>query len=195
MSRVVLQLAYDTPVAWTEAVRSDFDAFLQDHAANERKASVSALRLAVQHHDVPQLVDSMIELAGEELEHFRQVYEVLRQRGVGLGQDAPDPYMTKMYGTMRKDHKSEFLLDRLIVFSLVEARGCERFGMLADALDAGPLKDLYTDLTRAEARHRGIFLRLARDLFEADTVSTRIHRLVEREAEITASLPFRAALH
>ena len=33
-----------------------------------------------------------------------------------------------------------YLLDRLLIGSLVEARGCERFGLIAQALPDGPLK-------------------------------------------------------
>ena len=168
---------------------------MQDHAANERKASAAAMRLAVEHHTQSILVDAMVELAHEELEHFRRVYEILRQRGCGLGQDGPDPYMKELHGLMRKATSSEFLLDRLLVFHLIEARGCERFSMLADALEAGPLKEFYADLTRAEARHMGLFARLARQLFDPDIVSERHEVLIAQEAEIVAALPFRVALH
>lgn len=191
----MLQLRCDTPPAWVEAVLSDLDSFLQDHAANERKAVASALRLAVHHHESAVLVDAMVELAREEMEHFQLVYAILRERGVGLGQDAPDPYMTRLNGAMRKEVQSDFLLDRLVVFSIVEARGCERFGLLAEALEPGRLKAFYRELTRAEARHRGLFVHLARQLFEPETVTRRIDALVDVEAAIAASLPHRAALH
>ncbi len=191
----MLALLYKTPPAWADVVCGDFDSFLQDHAANERKASAQAIRLAVHHHDQPLLVDAMVALAQEELEHFRRVYEVLRQRGCGLGQDAPDPYMTKLHELMRKATAADFLLDRLIVFALVEARGCERFAMLAEVLEKGPLKQLYLELTRAEARHQGLFARIARELFAPADVEARFDELVTREAEIVAALPLRAALH
>lgn len=192
----MLDLRYTTDAAaWVAAIRSDFDAFLQDHAANERKASAAAMRLAVHHHDLPELVEAMIGLAAEEMEHFQLVYRVLRERGAGLGQDAPDPYMSRMHGLLRKENKTEFLLDRLLVFSIVEARGCERFGLLAEALEPGPLKTLYADLTGAEARHRGLFVRLARQIFAAGEVAERLDRLIDLEAGIVAALPLRAALH
>lgn len=191
----MLHLTHDTPQAWVDVALADFDAFLQDHAANERKASVSALRLAVHHHDIPALVDATIDVAREELDHFRQVYDLIVSRGGELGQDAPDPYMTRLHGAMRRERKSEFLLDRLLVFSLIEARGCERFGMLAEALAAGPIRDFYAELTRTEARHRGLFTRLARDLFDAAAVRQRIDTLVAIEAEISAALPLRPSLH
>ena len=39
----MLRLRWQTPPGWFEVVQSDFVAFLQDHAANERKVSQSAL--------------------------------------------------------------------------------------------------------------------------------------------------------
>ncbi len=191
----MLLLASQTPREWVDTVRADFDSFLQDHAANERKASAAAIQMAVQHHDVPPLVDALVELAEEEMVHFRRVYEILRERNIGLGQDSPDPYMAKLHGAIRKAARSDFLLDRLVVFSIVEARGCERFGLLADALEEGPLKTFYSDLTRAEARHRGLFVHLARDIFDPSTVADRIGTLVGIEAEILAALPLQATLH
>lgn len=191
----MLDLRYQTPDGWLTAIRADFDAFLQDHAANERKASAAAIRLAVHHWDLPELVEAMIGLAAEEMEHFQRVYRILRERGVALGQDAPDPYMSKMHSLLRKESTMDFLLDRLLVFSLVEARGCERFGMLAEALEPGALKDFYADLTGAEARHRGLFLRVARDVFDPAAVARRLDGLIDAEAKIVAALPLRAALH
>ncbi len=191
----MLQLLYDTPPEWAPAALADFDAFLRDHAANERKASAAAMRLAVHHHDIPILVDAMVEVAREELEHFEQVYEVIRERGGSLGQDCPDPYMTELYGAMRKENKTTFLLDRLIVFSLIEARGCERFGLVAKALEPGKLKDFYTELTRVEARHRALFVRIARQIYDVKEVDERIKTLTKREAEIVSALPLGPCLH
>ena len=87
------------------------------------------------------------------------------------------------------------LLDRLLVAGVVEARGCERFGLVANGLPQGPLREFYTDITRSEARHHGLFHRLARCYFDAETVATRLAALVTKEAEIITSLPHRPALH
>lgn len=191
----MLHLRRATSPDWVVAVLSDFDAFLRDHAANERKAAASAMRLLVHHHDCDPLVDAMVELAEEEMEHFRRVLALLRARGSALGQDAPDPYMTHLHAAMQKRVKSEFLLDRLLVSSIVEARGCERFGILADALAPGGLADFYRELAHVEARHRGVFVRLANQLFAADRVAARVDELLDAEARIVAGLPLRPALH
>jgi tRNA-(ms[2]io[6]A)-hydroxylase len=89
----------------------------------------------------------------------------------------------------------QYFLDRLLVLGIVEARGCERFGLVADALEPGPLKDFYTDIARSEARHHGLFVRLAREYFPTDRVRDRLDELLEAEAKIVDQLPLRPAVH
>jgi tRNA-(ms[2]io[6]A)-hydroxylase len=191
----MLRLRIETSADWVAAVRADVDAFLQDHAANERKVSGSALQLAVQHPDRPALVDAMVALAREELGHFADVYALLVQRGRGLAQDMPDPYMGALHRLIRRADVHAFLLDRLLVFGVVEARACERFGLLADALAEPELRTFYAELTRAEARHHALFVRLAHDVGTRAAVATRLAELLDAEAAIVAGLPARAALH
>ena len=81
------------------------------------------------------------------------------------------------------------------MLGIVEARGCERFGMVAEGLDPGPLKDFYADITRSESRHHGLFVRLAREYFPAERVVQRLDELLEGEARIVDSLPLRPAVH
>lgn len=191
----MLRLRTATSPAWVAAVRGDLDAFLQDHAANERKVSASALQLAVQHPERRALVDAMVALAREELEHFARVHELLGRRGQGLGQDAPDPYMGALRALVRKADVRTYLLDRLLVFAIVEARACERFGLLAAGLADAGLRAFYAELTRAEARHHALFVRLAHDVAARDAVATRLAEVLDAEAAIVAALPLRAALH
>jgi len=191
----MLRLRTSTAGVWVEAVAADLDTFLQDHAANERKVSASAMTLAVQYPDRPPLVDAMVGLAREELEHFARVYALLVARGQTLGPDAPDPYMRAVRRLIRKRDIEEYLLDRLIVFGVVEARACERFALLAKALPAGGLRELYRELSRAEARHHGVFLRLAHRYAPCRTVTSRLAEVLDAEAEIVRVLPIRAALH
>lgn len=191
----MLRLLRPTNPGWVAAVGGNLDAFLKDHAANERKVSGSALTLAVHYPERRPLVDAMVKLAREELAHFGRVYELLCQRGLTLGQDAPDPYMSALRRLMRKRDVEEYLLDRLLVFGVVEARACERFGLLAAALPERALRAFYAELARAEARHHGLFLRLARRYAGAADVAARRAEILDAEAAITARLPLRAALH
>ncbi|MFO0751207.1 MAG: tRNA-(ms[2]io[6]A)-hydroxylase [Myxococcota bacterium] len=191
----MLRLRHDTSPAWAEAVLADFDAFLQDHAANERKASQSALVLASHHPRHVELVEAMLEVTEEELAHFREVWTMLRKRGLTLGHDAPDPYISRFFKALRRHDQAGYLLDRLLAFGIVEARGCERFTLLAEALPAGELRDFYAGLVASEARHHALFVRIAKSLFDPAEVDRRMDELLDAEAEVVRGLPIRSALH
>jgi len=190
----MLRLHIDTSSAWLEAVLADFDAFLLDHAACERKASASAMSFVVRYPDRQAILAPLIDHAIEELQHFQLIYTEIERRGLTLARDTKDPYIQPLIKAVRTG-RDERLLDRLLLFGVVEARGCERFGMVAEALPEGPLKDLYLDLTRSEARHHALFVRLARHYFDDDTLQTRLDQLLTLEAEVVRALPIRAALH
>ena len=135
MNDRAIALKVATPPEWVETVLGNVDAFLQNHAHNERKVSRSALELAIHNPTHPELVTQMIDLSREELAHFKQVFDLLISRGQNLGYDAPAPYMASLRGLLRKPKTEEYLLDRLLVFAVLEARGCERFELLAAAFE------------------------------------------------------------
>lgn len=191
----MLGLRFLTPPQWVEIVWNDFDRFLQDHAANERKVAVSALTLANQHPRRTELVSTLIEVAQEELSHLEQVHDLLLKRGSHLGFDSPDRYMGALHKAIRSPSVDQYLLDRLVLFGIVEARGCERFGLVADSAKDPHLADFYKELTRSEARHHGLYLGLARTYFDAERVAERVDHLLDLEAEIVETLPLRPALH
>ena len=188
------RLRTETPSQWIDAVLADFDAFLVDHAACERKASATALKLVSHYSDRTTLVRELIPFAQEELEHYAQVMEIILDRGLATRPDEKDPYVGALMKLIKRGPE-QYFLDRLLILAVVEARGCERFGLLADALEPGPLKDFYSEITRSEARHHGLFVRLGKEYFEADVVQRRLDELLDAEAEIVKTLPFRAAVH
>ena len=190
----MLRLRTKTPPEWTKVVLRDLDAFLVDHAACERKASATALKLVSHYSDRTKLVRELIPFAQEELEHYAQVMEIILDRGVDTRPDEKDPYVRALMKLVERGPERYFL-DRLLVLGIVEARGCERFGMVADALEPGPLKEFYADITRSEARHHGLFVRLAREYFPPEVVQARLDELLEAEAKIIESLPLRPAVH
>lgn len=190
----MLRLRRKTDSAWIDVVRADFDAFLLDHAACERKASATALKLVSHYSDRAVLVRELIPFAQEELDHFARVMAIILDRGLATRPDEKDPYVGALMRLI-KHGPERYFLDRLLVLGVVEARGCERFGLVAEALEPGPLKDFYRDITRSEARHHGIFVRLAREYFPAKTVEARLNELLEDEAKIIERLPLRAAVH
>lgn len=190
----MLRLRHDTPSAWTQVALDNLDAFLQDHAANERKVSQSALQLAVQHPDDQELVVTMIDLAQEELDHFRRVHALLMARGKGLGHDTADPYMGQLRRAVRQSDRDGYLLDRLLLFAIIEARGCERFHMLSQGLEDPELRAFYRELTQSEARHHATYLELARR-HDRDRADARLDTLLDLEAEVARSLPLTPRLH
>src|SRR5262245_31748329 len=70
-----VELAVPTDPKWVKTLIDNFDEFLADHADCERKASAMALRLVAKcSGDRPEIIEPLINLAIEELTHFRQVY-------------------------------------------------------------------------------------------------------------------------
>jgi tRNA 2-(methylsulfanyl)-N6-isopentenyladenosine37 hydroxylase len=190
----MLQLQTRTPRAWLDAVFSDFDAFLIDHTQCERKASAMGMSLVSKYPDRTLILEPLIAFAREELEHFHVMFKVLAERQLQLPADTRDAYVNGLLDTMRKE-SSALLLDRLLVAAVVEARGCERLQMLTAALPDGPLKQIYLDLTRSEARHHALFFRLAERYYPAEEVKARGRVLFDAEAALIETLPLRAAVH
>lgn len=191
----MLKLRHRTPPEWTVTALADLDALMRDHAHNERKVSQSALQLACHHPDKPELVHTMIAHAQEELAHFAMVADALAKRGKDIGFDRPTGYMAAVRGLMRRNDTGEYLLDRLLLYGIVEARGCEKFRLLAQGLPDGELCDFYTDFVRSEAQHHKRFLDLAERYFESETVQQRLDELLDAEADVARGLPLRAALY
>ena len=98
---VTLTLRAQTSPLWLKIVLEDFDTFLRDHAAAERKASAVALSLISHYPDRQRLVAAMMDLAREELEHFYQVYRRLEARGLTLAKDTKDDYVQKLRQQIR----------------------------------------------------------------------------------------------
>jgi len=189
-----MRLRVSTPSEWVKIILSDFNSFLLDHAACERKASATGMNLVAHYPDKKELVSAMIDFALEELEHFKRVYQKMEERGLAFRPDEKDEYVIALQGLIRKP-KDVYLLDRLLVAGIIEARGTERFNLVAKALEAGPLKEFYLDLARTEAKHHGIFVRLAKLYYEEASVAQRLEELLEKEGEIIQKLPLRAAVH
>ena len=174
---------------------ADFDSFLQDHADCERKASGFAMSMVAKYPDRTAIIPELIETALEEMEHFKLVYEVMEKRGVQLARSIPkDHYIIELMN-LRRSGREEHFLDRLCIGSVVEIRGAERFRLVAEALDDEELRRFYKMLWTSEAKHSNVYVDMALNYFEEDTVYDRLRWFNEREGEILAQLPARAALH
>lgn len=194
MGRKSVDLLSATHPDWVNVILENFDEFLQDHANCERKASALAMSLVVKHPDRKLIIPQLIDLAVEELEHFGQVYAVMQKRGVPLAKDIQDPYVNALMALMRHGREERFL-DRMLVSSIVECRGAERFGIIADALEDPELKSFYTALYKAELKHGHQFVDMVLKYFDSDTVYQRLDALMAKEAEIIKGLEWRPSLH
>ena len=187
-------LLIETNPSWIQAVLSDFDSFLQDHAAAEKKASGMAISMLSHYPDRILLVTKMTDLAIEELIHYREVLRWIHSRGLVTASDTKDPYVLGLRQVIRKETNA-FLLDRLLTASVIEARGAERFALIADAIEIPPLKNFYKSLAKSEARHYRLFLELAEEYFDISVIELRWKEILNIEAEVVSELPIRAALH
>ena len=183
-----------SPSAWVKCVLEDFDTFLADHASAEKKASGMALAVASHYPDQPQLLRAMADLAVEELSHYREVIRVMLARNVTPTPDIKDPYVNTLNKLVRRGPEN-FLLDRLLVGAVVERRGAERFGLIADHIEEPSLQKFYASIAASEARHWTLFVELALTHCNAEAVWPRLAELCRAEAELIEQLPLRAALH
>ncbi|MGJ8693850.1 MAG: tRNA-(ms[2]io[6]A)-hydroxylase [Thalassotalea sp.] len=190
----MFELKYHTPFAWTEKVLADFDRFLQDHASAEKKASGMATSMISHYPDRKRLVREMADLAIEELIHFKEVIKIIYARNSKLGDDEKDDYVKQVRKLFRHG-QDDFFLDRLLVGGVIEARGHERFSLVAEALPAGAEKDFYAEIAASEEKHKNLFVELAYEYFDKAVVDTRLEEILIAEGKICEALPFRAALH
>lgn len=190
-----LDLASDSRKEWLDAVMADFDSFLQDHADCERKASAMAMSFVAKYPDRKEIIPELIETGIEELEHFQQVYEIMSARGISLNHSIGEDLYVK--GLISKCHSGrlERFRDRLLIASVVETRGAERFRLVAEALDDGDLKKFYKTLWTSEAKHGHIFVKMALIYFDEKEVYERLEWWTQQEAQVLDSLEIKAALH
>jgi tRNA-(ms[2]io[6]A)-hydroxylase len=190
----MVTLKFKTPDVWAEGIVAAMEVFLPDHAAAEKKASSMAMTMVSHYPDKHELVTAMIDLALEELSHFRAVVKLMHERDLVLQPDEKDPYVNALRRHCRQASEC-YLLDRLLVAAIVEARGAERFGLVAAALPDGDLKTFYEAITRSEQGHEKLFLQLAEKYFDPSSVHARLDELLVTEAAIVSNLPIRPALH
>ncbi|KAB2918144.1 MAG: tRNA-(ms[2]io[6]A)-hydroxylase [Bacteroidetes bacterium] len=193
--KLSIDLACTSSPEWVQTVMNDFDSFLQDHANCERKASNMALSLIAKYPDRLEIIPELIETAVEELEHFRDVYAMMQERGLPLAKElTPDMYVNQLLTLLRTSSMERFM-DRLLLGSVIECRGAERFKLVWEALPDGDLKKFYHRLWASEAKHGNIFVKMALNYFDETIVYKRLDELMQAEAAILQSLPLKAALH
>ena len=190
-----LDIKVPSKAEWLDAVLEDFPSFLQDHADCERKASAMAMSFVAKYPDRKEIIPELIETAIEELEHFQSVYKIMASRGIPLRHSIQeDIYVSKLIKLCHSGRTERFM-DRLLIASVLETRGAERFKLIADAMEDENYQKFYKMLWASEAKHGHIFVKMALNYFENNTVYDRLEWWLDKEAAIIDELEIRPALH
>jgi len=191
-----VELVASSRPEWVQTVMADFPAFLQDHADCERKASAMAMSFVAKYPDRVEIIPELIETAVEELGHFQQVHAHMQKRGIRLAREmTQDPYIKALINLCCSDPLNRFR-DRLLLASIIECRGAERFRLVCEAIgNDAELKEFYQHLWSSEAKHGNIFVKMALNYFPEDEVYHRLNELNCAEGEIVQKLELRPALH
>jgi tRNA 2-(methylsulfanyl)-N6-isopentenyladenosine37 hydroxylase len=187
-------LRMKTSDRWLQQCLDHVEIILLDHSHCELKAANNAINLMFRYPGHEQLVQAMTAIAQEELEHFRQVNQILAERQIPLAPLNAPPYAAALKKQIRSNGP-ERLMDCLLVGGLIEARSHERLGLLAAHLPDPKLAAFYRSLMASEARHFGAFWSLADRYFDRPTVQTRLAALADVESELLANLHPEPRIH
>ncbi len=141
----MLHLKSSTTDAWLRRVTPHLDELLIDHAHCERKAAGTAMSLLSAYVENQELCRQMTRIITEELEHFHQVLQLLERRGIRFRRLTPSSYGRRLHERVRKSEPQR-AIDRLLVAGLIEARSCERFGLLTERIGDQELASFYGSL-------------------------------------------------
>ena len=183
----MLHLQSQSARRWLAQVDEHLDEVLIDHAHCERKAATVAMNLINSYTENRELCKEMTVIVQEELEHFHMVLDILDQKGISFRTQPVGPY-GKQLNLMVRTYEPDRAIDRLLVASLIEARSCERFQLLAAHMTGkdAQLTEFYEGLFESEARHHTTYVRLAEHFADRETVRVRLAQLSEMESQIIA---------
>lgn len=193
----MLGLKLETDPNWVNIAEKNIEEVLTDHAWCEQKAATNAISIVIGYPYHTDLVDELLSLSKEELSHFEQVHNKIKERGYTLGFERKDDYVNELYKYMRKGHKKEIvLIDRLLFSAIIEARSCERFKLLSQHINDEDLRKFYHELMISEANHYTTFLAFARKYGkDVEDVDARWQQWLEYEARVVKSYGKSETIH
>jgi tRNA-(ms[2]io[6]A)-hydroxylase len=183
----MLHLQSESTRRWLDQVDEHLAEILIDHAHCERKAASTAMNLMNSYTENRLLCVEMTRIIEEELEHYHLVLAELDKRGIAFRRLSSGHYGRELNALVRP-REPQRAVDRLLVASLIEARSCERFRLLAEHIRPrdGELADFYAGLFESEARHHTTYVRIAEGFAPREVVSQRLDQLSAQEAAIIA---------
>src|ERR1700748_1394946 len=185
----ILGLQLPTDPRWVDLASISLEDILTDHAWGEQQAPTSCIPLITRYSAKQVLVEELSPIVTEEWGHFRLVLAELQKRGLQLGRQRKDVYVNHLMEFQQKGgNEGERLLDRLLIFALIEARSCERFKRLSEGLEDAYLRQFYRRFMESEAGHYHLFIGLAETYLDKDIVRKRWAEWLEYEAHVMATL-------
>lgn len=192
----MLGLKLPTDERWARLAEENLAGLLSDHAWCEQKAASNAISLIVHYPELDELVQTLSEIANEEMTHFKQVHRQITARGWKLEPERKDPYVNDLLKFVRKDKgRQVLLLDRLLFAAMIEARSCERFKLLFETVEDRTLAEFYRELMISEANHYTTFLKLARTYCPEHDVDSRWQAFLAYEAEVIGKYGVKETMH
>jgi tRNA-(ms[2]io[6]A)-hydroxylase len=189
---IMLGLKLPTDPRWVNLAEKSLEDILTDHAYCEQKATTSCISLIQQNPDRTDLVEALAPIVTEEWGHFRAVIAELAKRGLQLGFQRKDVYVNGLMLFQKKDGSpTDRLVERLLVFALIEARSCERFRLLSLELEEAGLREFYHKFMVSEAGHYRLFIDLARKYGDPEAVAKRWQEYLTYEKELMSTLELR----
>lgn len=188
----ILGLKLPSDPRWVNLAVISLEEVLTDHAFCEQKAATSCISLIQRYPDRTRLVEELAPIVTEEWGHFRQVLAEMKKRGFTLGKQRKDEYVNELINFQVKGgHPMDVLLDRLLIFALIEARSCERFRLLSEGLEDAYLQEFYRKFMISEAGHYRLFIDLANEYLPEEKVRARWQEWLAFEAKMIATLKVR----
>ncbi|MDQ6845026.1 MAG: tRNA-(ms[2]io[6]A)-hydroxylase [Bacteroidota bacterium] len=188
----ILGLQLVTDPRWVNLATISLEDILTDHAWCEQKAANSCISLIQKYNDKEDLVNELSPIVTEEWGHFRQVLGELRKRNLPLGKQRKDEYVNKLLHFQKKGGSpAERLLDQLLTMALIEARSCERFKRLSEALTDEYMRKFYRQFMESEAGHYTLFINLADTYSGKETVRKRWKEWLTYESEVMLNMEIR----
>lgn len=190
-----MPLLHRTPLRWAELAARELPTFLADHAVCEQQVAMYALSLAGHYPEDMELVTKVGALAAEEVQHFRRVVAILERRGWPLASRRKNPWVAALRERIDYGAGRWTKIDRLLFGAMVEARSCERFTRLLEALDDAEVCRLLYDLGPAEKRHWLLFYELAGREVEPEALARRWQGWLEFERGLAEKLGVSPTVH
>lgn len=184
----MFKLKLPTDPRWANIAEGNIEEILTDHAWCEQKAATNAIGLITMLPEYPEIVTELLAIAQEELEHFRQVHEIIKQRGYTFGRTRKDDYVNELVNFIQKGgNRDDLIVDKMLFAAMIEARSCERFKVLTENIKDEELKTFYRALMISEANHYTTFIGFARQLGDEQKVNARWEEWLEYEAKVIQS--------